>query len=51
MPVIFLAHGAPYFTGDDGEMVGADVLFSALMEPGLERTVVRARSKRPLLSG
>ena len=29
MPVIFLAHGAPYFTGDDGEMVGADVLFSA----------------------
>ena len=29
MPVIFAAHGAPYFTGDDGEMVGADVLFSA----------------------
>ena len=27
--MIFLAHGAPYFTGDDGEMVGADVLFSA----------------------
>ena len=32
MPVIFLAHGAPYFTGDDGEMVGADVLFSAARE-------------------
>jgi len=29
MPVIFLAHGAPYFTASSGEMVGADVLFSA----------------------
>jgi 4,5-DOPA dioxygenase extradiol len=32
MPVIFLAHGAPYFTDDDGEMVGADALFSAAHE-------------------
>ena len=29
MPVIFLAHGAPYFTRDDGEMVGVDVMFPA----------------------
>lgn len=29
MPVIFLAHGAPYFTDDDGVMVGVDVMFSA----------------------
>ena len=29
MPVIFLAHGAPYFTHDNGEMVGVDVMFSA----------------------
>jgi 4,5-DOPA dioxygenase extradiol len=29
MPVIFLAHGAPYFTDDDGEMVGPDMLLSA----------------------
>ena len=29
MPVIFVAHGAPYYMGDDGEIVGANVLFSA----------------------
>ena len=29
MPVIFLAHGVPYFTRDNGEMVGVDVMFSA----------------------
>ena len=32
MPVIFLAHGAPYFRDEDGEMVGADALFSAAHE-------------------
>lgn len=32
MPIIFLAPGAPYFTDDDGEMVGADALFSAAHE-------------------
>lgn len=26
MPVIFLAHGAPYFMDDNGEMIGPDAL-------------------------
>ena len=38
MPVIFLAHGAPYFMDDDGEMVGADALFSAAHEVASPRT-------------
>jgi 4,5-DOPA dioxygenase extradiol len=29
MPVIFLAHGAPYFMDDNGEMIGPDALLSA----------------------
>jgi 4,5-DOPA dioxygenase extradiol len=28
MPVIFVAHGAPYYLADDGDMIGADALFS-----------------------
>lgn len=28
MPVIFAAHGAPYYLGDDGEIVAADALFA-----------------------
>jgi len=29
VPVIFLAHGAPYFMDDNGEMIGPDALLSA----------------------
>jgi len=50
MPVIFLAHGAPYFTRDNGEMVGVDVMFSAAhaVKPEGARQPMSAEETSPL---
>ena len=50
MPVIFLAHGAPYFKSDDGEMVGIDVMFSAAhtVTPGGDGEPNSAKDTSPL---
>ena len=50
MPVIFLAHGAPYFKGDDGEMVGMDVMMSAAhaVRPGGDGEPRSAKDTSPL---